>query len=158
MRKGLLRALVLLAPGGDISPDGWPFASQLITEAMQASSCYSVLRQIMESLPEAEALVDETSHWFAESPVFRQWRRFVDVVKTRWAIAEELNSPNYISSRACDNLLVIRSSYLNLIADMIIVRKNPTKAISKCLFYLSDDVLLRRFMPENGLAGSPLNL
>ncbi|KAJ7044383.1 hypothetical protein C8F04DRAFT_1356805 [Mycena alexandri] len=105
IRKGLLRALVLLAPGDDISPDGWPFASQLITEVMQASSCYSVLHQIVESLPEAAALVDESSQWFAESPVLRQWVRFIDLVKTRWTIAEELNSPNYISHRACNNLL-----------------------------------------------------
>ncbi|KAJ7775479.1 hypothetical protein B0H16DRAFT_1879865 [Mycena metata] len=94
IRKGLLRALVLLAPGGDIPPP-W----------LAASSGYSVLRQIMESLPEAEAMVDEASQWFGESPVFRQWERFVDVFKTRWAIAEDSNSPNYISYRACDNLL-----------------------------------------------------
>ncbi|KAJ7739213.1 hypothetical protein B0H16DRAFT_1465472 [Mycena metata] len=75
---GLLRALVLLASDQTL-PKGWPFVHQLLTESMEASCCYAVLSQKVESLPEAEALVDETSDWFAESPVFRQWERFVDV-------------------------------------------------------------------------------
>ncbi|KAJ7141580.1 hypothetical protein C8R46DRAFT_1361177 [Mycena filopes] len=106
VRKGLLRALVLLAPG-DLAAAvrSWPMVYQLITDSLiQGSSCYSVLCQIVENLPEAEALIDEGSYWFAESPAFRQWERFVGMVRTRWTLAEEINSPDYISYRACDNL------------------------------------------------------
>ncbi|KAJ7706635.1 hypothetical protein B0H16DRAFT_1746855 [Mycena metata] len=68
IQSGLLRALVLLASDQTL-PKGWPFVHQLLTESMEASCCYAVLSQKVESLPEAEALVDETSDWFAESPV-----------------------------------------------------------------------------------------
>ncbi|KAJ7467536.1 hypothetical protein FB451DRAFT_1258800 [Mycena latifolia] len=101
IRSQLLKVIVYLG-ATDATEEQVDYLLRLLQGTQRFTVYYSVLRELERTLP--QVIGEVKAQDLPNSPIFYQWGEFISLAQDRLKLKAHLDSPDYITYRACDNL------------------------------------------------------